>query len=213
MHRSAAVASRFGAVLSGALLIAPLAHAEPQGNGALTIGGAAIGGVGYEKRYFNHPAFHLGLRGDVLFFRDKPGDFGFGPYVELNTMAFRELQFGGGASVLLPITKSFPFVASLGAFGRYGNNRSLPDPNGETHTFGLEPGVTGSLFWGLRGFNYTAHYELAAGLSVGWRHGFGESKETALLVALHLDLAALGLPFVALVNLIRGPTSAARRLP
>ncbi len=210
MHRSTAVASRIGAVLSGALLWTTGALAEPQGNGALTVGGAAVGGTGYDKRYFDHAAFHLGLRGDVLFFRQKPGDFGFGPYLELGTLAFREIQFGGGASVLLPITQSFPFVASVGAFGRYGNNRSLPDPDGETHTFGVEPGVTGSLFWGLRGFNYTANYELAAGLSVGWRHGFGESKETALLVALHLDLAALGLPFVALVNLIRGPTAAAR---
>ena len=49
-------------------------------------------------------------------------------------------------------------------------------------------------------------------MSVGYRASFGESKESALLVTAHLDLAMLGLPFVALVGAIAGPSDEARMI-
>ncbi len=197
MRSIAAVASRFAVVLS-ALAATTDAEAEPQANASLTLGGAAVGDHG---RFWDHAAFHLGARGDVMFLRQKPGDFGLGPYLEIGTLAFSEVQWGGGLTALLPVNDTFPLVASAGAFGRYGRDG-----------FGVEPGVTGALFWGTRSFNYTANYVMAAGLLVGFRQSLGESKESALLIAAQLDLAAMGLPIVALVNLIRGPTAAARPL-
>ena len=198
MRSIAAVALRLAMVLAP-VVVARRAEAEPQGNASLTIGGAAVGDHG---RFWGHAAFHLGLRGDVMFLRGKAGDFALGPYVEVGTLAFSEVQLGGGISALLPVTNTFPLVASVGAFGRYGNDG-----------FGPEPGVSGALFWGTRSFNYTANYVMAAGLLVGFRQSLGESKESALLIAAQLDLAAMGLPIVALINLMRGPTAAARPLP
>jgi hypothetical protein len=195
----ATVASRCAAVLSGALAVttSALARAEPQGNAALTIGGA---GVGTRGKFWERPAFHLGARGDVLFLRKKARDFGLGPYLEAGMLAHRlvEAQFGGGLSLLLPVHETFPLVVSVGPFGRYGTDKLA------------EPGVAGAIFWGTRSYNYSAGYVMAAGLSVGYRQAFGESKESVLLVAAQLDLAAMGLPIVLLINALRGPTAAAK---
>ena len=167
------------------------ALAEPQGNAGLTIGGAASG----TQTPTDHAEFHLGLRGDVLFGRDDTHDFGVGPYLEVGTFAFDQVQFGGGASVLLPVHESFPLVASVGAYGRYGD-----DP------FGVEPAVCGTLFWGTRSYNFHSNYVLAAGILVGYRHSLGDSEESMLTIAAQLDLAVLSLPVVGLINLIRGPS-------
>ncbi len=171
------------------------ARAEPQATAGLTIGGA---GVGSDGTFWDHGEFHLGLRSDVMFLRDDPYDFGLGPYVEVGTFAFDEIQFGGGASVHLPIHEHFPLVASVGAFGRYGDD-----------DFGLEPGIAGSLFWGSRSYNFHANYVLAAGLLVGYRHSFGDSRESALMVAAQLDLALLAIPIILLVDLAHGPSAEA----
>jgi hypothetical protein len=172
--------------------------AEPQANAGLTLGGAAVGPGG---EVWDHAEFHLGLRGDTLFGRDDAFDFGIGPYVELGTMAFDELQFGGGATMLLPIHETLPLVASVGAFGRVGDD-----------DYGMDPGFAGALFWGSRSYNFHANYVMMAGLSVGYRQTFGQADESMLLIAAHLDLAALGLPLVALINLLRGPTAEAEPL-
>lgn len=178
------------------MTLSTIAFAEPQGNASLTVGGA---GVGADGEFWDHSEFHVGLRGDVMFGRDESSDFGIGPYGELGTFAFDELQFGGGASVLLPIHGSLPFVASVGGFARAGDD-----------DFGVEPGISGSLFWGSRSYNFHANYVIALGLLVGYRATFGESKESMLLIATQLDLAFIGIPIVALVNVIRGPTDEAR---
>jgi len=190
--------------LSSAMLLAAMASggdglAEPQANAALTLGGAAVGA---EADVSDHAEFHLGLRGDTIFGRRDAFDFGIGPYVELGTLAFDELQFGGGASLHVPVHETLPLVASVGAYGRVGDD-----------DFGVDPGFSGALFWGSRSYNFHANYVMAVGLSVGYRHTFGQANESALLVAAHLDLAAMGLPLVALINLLRGPTEGATELP
>ena len=53
---------------------------------------------------------------------------------------------------------------------------------------------------------------MTVGLSVGYRQTFGQADESALLIAAQLDLAALGLPLVALINVLRGPTAEAAPL-
>ncbi len=177
-----------------------LAHAEPQGNAGLTIGGAAVASdAQFDEGY---GAFHLGLRGDVLFGQSSSEDFGIGPYLELGTLAFDELQLGGGASVLLPVIEDWPLVPSLGAFGRIGDD-----------DHGFEPGIAAALFWGTRAYNYHARYAMTGGLLLGYRHSFGESKQTALLIAAQTDLAFIGIPLVALIDLMRGPSAECQTLP
>lgn len=185
-------------LLSGLLCVAGVAAAEPQGNAGLTFGGAAVGRDG---AVFDHAEFHLGLRGDVIFGRDDAWDFGIGPYGELGTFALDEFQFGAGASFLVPVDDSFPLVASLGPCARIGDD-----------DFGLEPCISSSLFWGTRSYNFHSGYSMAAGLNVGFRHAFGESGESALLIAAQIDLVVLGLPFVALLQLMRGPSADAAPL-
>ncbi len=188
----------FSAALLAVVAGGPEAAAEPQANAGLTLGGAAVGPGG---EVWDHAEFHLGLRGDTIFGRDDVFDFGIGPYAELGTLAFDELQFGGGATMLLPIHASLPLVASVGAYGRVGDD-----------DFGVEPGFSGALFWGTRSYNFHANYVMAAGLLVGYRRSFGQADESALLIAAQLDLAVLGLPLVALINLLRGPTDEAAPL-
>ncbi|MBW2527142.1 MAG: hypothetical protein JRI23_23370 [Deltaproteobacteria bacterium] len=178
--------------MAAASLVSWPARAEPQGNAALTIGGA---GVGPDGQFWDHAEFHLGARGDVLFGRSSASDFGLGPYVEVGTFAFDEVQFGGGGSVLLPAHDNFPFVASVGAYGRWGDD-----------DYGLEPGLTGALFWGSRSYNFHANYVMTGGLLVGFRQSLGESKESILLIGAQLDFAFMGIPIVGLIDLMRGPS-------
>lgn len=169
------------------------AHADPQATVGLTVGAA---GIGVERAIWDKTVFHLGLRGDVLFGRDSTHDFGFGPYVEVMTHAFDEAQFGGGLSTLFPITESLPIVLSVGGYGRIAWS-------------GLEPGITGQLFWGSRSYNFHANYVMAAGLLAEMRYGLGASRETSIVVGAQLDLAAMSLPFVLLINAVRGGSSEA----
>lgn len=172
--------------------------AMPQANAGLTLGGAAVRSEGEPW----HPELQLGLRGDVLFGRDHVGTFGVGPYGEIGTLAFNQLQVETGASLLLPVHELFPVVVSLGTFGRIGPV-PVPDglPLGDT-TF--EPGVSGSLFWGNRSFNFHSSYVMAAGLLVSYRQSLGPSRESALVLSAQLDLAVLTLPVVMLIDVLRG---------
>jgi hypothetical protein len=168
------------------------AHAEPQANAGLRLGGAAVGEGG---AFWDHAELHLGAHGDLILGRSRATDFGVGPYLALGTLAFDELDLGSGLSLLLPVHDSFPIVVSGGFFGRVGDDG-----------FGFEPGVAGALFWGSRSYNFHAHYVMSVGLSLGYALSLGDSRESSLLLAAHLDAVALALPFVALAHLIRGPS-------
>lgn len=189
MLRSASTLLVGASVAAGVLASSP-ARAEPQGNAGLTIGAA---GRGYERRIWDETAFHLGVHGDLLFGRGAAGDFGVGPYVELFTHAFDEVQFGGGASLLVPVIEFLPVVVSGGVYGRHGDD-----------AYGLEPGFTGQLFWGSRSYNFHANYAMAWGLVGQLRVGVGDSRETAIVIAAQLDLAAMALPFIFLIEAARG---------
>ena len=105
-------------MLAAVLLAAP-AQADPQATVGLTMGAA---GAGLNRSIWQATAFHLGVHGDVLFGRERNADFGIGPYAELLTNGFDEIQFGGGLSGLLPVLDTFPIVLSAGLIGqlRYG---------------------------------------------------------------------------------------------
>jgi hypothetical protein len=173
------------------VLLAPqAAEADPQATAGLTIGAA---GAGLDRAIWDTTLFHMGLRGDVLFGRSMNSDFGFGPYAEVLTHAFDEIQFGTGVSVLLPVIDYLPIVVSAGAYGRRGDD-----------DFGLEPGITGQVFWGSRSFNYHANYVMTGGLIGQMRYGLGASGETSIVVGAQLDLVVLSLPAIFVINAIRG---------
>jgi hypothetical protein len=165
-----------------ASLLVPAVRAEPQANLGLTLGAA---GRAYDHELWQETAFHMGLRGDVLFLREASTDFGLGPYAEVFTHAFDELQLGGGVSVLLPMIDAVPLVASFGAYGRAGDD-----------DFGFEPGLATSLFFGSRSYNYSASYAVTAGLLAQGRVGLGDARETSIVIAAQLDTVFLALPFL-----------------
>jgi hypothetical protein len=176
-----------------ALLLAwaPDARAEPQASVGFTLGAA---GEGYNHQFWKHrTAFHLGLHGDVLFGRSSTSDFGIGPYAEVMTHAFDQIQFGGGVTGLLPVLDSFPILLSAGAYGRKGSDK-----------FGVEPGFAAELFWGSRSYNFHSSYVLSGGLLTQFRYGLGPSKETSIVIAAQVDLGLLVLPVLFLYTAARG---------
>lgn len=172
------------------VLASRIAHADPQFNAGLTIGAA---GVGYEHAIWKETDFHLGMRTDLTFLRNKNSDFGLGPYLELQSLAFRDVQFGGGASLVVPVLDSLPIVVSAGGYARKG-----------VEGYGLEPGVAGELFWGSRSYNFNANYVLVAGVFGQVRYGLGETKQTAIVIGARVDFAMIALPFLFLINAARG---------
>lgn len=173
-------------------------RADPQGSAGFTVGAA---GRGYGDDYFYEPAFHLGVRGDVIFGRDDGGDFGIGPYVETLTHAFDEIQFGGGASLLIPALDSVPFIVSVGPYGRY------------APLIGLEPGIATSLYFGSRSYNFSTSYVMSLGLIAEARIGLGESRENSFVLGLQVDAAFLALPFMYLAEATSSGSREAERIP
>jgi hypothetical protein len=172
------------------------ARAEPQASVGLTIGAA---GEGYDHQFWKRrTAFHLGFHGDVLFGRSSTSDFGVGPYAEIFTHAFDEVQFGGGVSGLLPILDTFPMVLSFGGYGRRAKDK-----------FGVEPGIAGELFWGSRSYNFHSNYVLSGGLLAQLRYGLGPSRETSIVIAAQVDLGLLALPFLFLYTAVKGASGEA----
>lgn len=176
------------AALLGLLLAtSSSAHADPQVNVALRTGVAGVG----DNAWWDKTRFHLGGHADVLLGRTKNAHFGLGPFAEVLTN-WGDVQFGAGASALVPVHHVLPFVLSAGAYGR----RS---PSGT-----WEPGVSAELFWGARSYNHSSCYVMAGGVAVALRQGLGDSHERSIVIAAHIDAAALSLPFVLLYEALRG---------
>lgn len=159
------------------------ANATPQGHVALrtSICGAGDDALWQETRWCN------GVTGDLLFGRDRNRDFGFGPYVEVSTAGFWDARYGGGLSVLLPVTSDFPLVLSLGAYGH------------ETDSLALG----GSMFFGLRSHNFHGNYNFATGLVVSGYRDLDAERATLVTAGLELDAMLLALPFLFLAGELR----------
>lgn len=179
---------RAGLALGAVVAVSPApALAEPQGTAALTVG---VAGTGDDRAIWDETVFHLGGRGDVLFGRAANTDFGVGPYAEIMSHAFDDFQFGGGASLLLPVIDTFPIVLSAGGYGRAAD--------------AVEPGLATAFFWGSRSYNYHSSYVMSGGLLAQFRYGLGDTRETSIVIGAQLDLLVLSLPFVFLANAIGG---------
>jgi hypothetical protein len=183
--------SRAASLLTGLIVgtLSGQAVARPQASSAVALGIAANGD---RDDLWSGTRFAAGLRGDVLEWRERDADFGFGPYVEvLTTSSFHDLELGAGASLLIPVHPYLPVVASLGPYMR------------DTSAWGWEPGLSGSLFWGSRSFNYHSWYGLSAGLVLGGRYGLGPSHEVSTTLSVALDLELVALPFIVLWEALR----------
>jgi hypothetical protein len=161
------------------------ARADTQISAGLTGGYAQ-----HDLRDGGGSAGHLGLRADVLWLREKNTHGALGPYVEGLTVAFSDVQLGGGLSALVPGMSSLAVVGSAGAFAR-------------SSELGWRPGTSATLFFGLRPFNFHARYGMANGLFVQGRMGLGATRQADLLFGAQLDLEILSLPFLLLWGALR----------
>lgn len=180
--------------MRSALLSAPLlsialcssrALASPEWNAGVITSLCALGEDG---AYFDELAWCNALHADLLFGRTKNSHFAVGPYLDLSTRDFDDLRWGGGASVLVPVVEDFPWVVSVG-----------PYANGFENL-----GLSTTLFWGLRTYNFHGSYGMAGGLVFGAQHDFGEDRATALFAGLQIDGLWLALPFILGFEWIRG---------
>lgn len=166
---------------------------RPQGNLGLTVGvlGRSEGeGAKLPAGVWNSTRAHLGLRGDVIFGRKSAFDWGVGPFGEVMT-AFDDISVGTGATVHVPVHRVVPLLVSAGGYGRYGGQWS--------------GGLSGQLFWGVRGYKDDSWYVGSLGLLAQGRFGVvGQQKERSILIALQLDLAVLFIPVAALISVTRG---------
>jgi hypothetical protein len=173
-----------GAAALATVLFSAPARATPQVSVGLTLGGGAA-----NLRTRPLGVFHMGLHGDVLFFRKDDHDMAFGPYVETLTVAFETFEVGGGVSWLIPVFEHFPLVLSVGAHAR-------------GYEGGWEPGVHAIVWVGSRSYNFNSVYGLAAGLFVEGRWGLGDGQQADILGGAQIDLELFALPFVLLYNAV-----------
>lgn len=154
------------------------AVARPQIGAGLTTGAALT------DLRTNGPrlAYHLGGRFDVLLLRDAPHEMAIGPYVDVATAAFDTFESGGGIEWLIP-TDATALVVSAGGFAR-------------TSSFGWEPGVASTIFWGSRSYNYHGTYGLGVGLFLQGRYGLGDGHQADAIAGVQVDLAYLAMPFL-----------------
>jgi hypothetical protein len=136
-------------------------------------------------------AFHLGARGDLLFLRSSPRQMGLGPYVDVATAGFRDVDAGGGLSWLVPLWEDLPVVLSGGAFAREGRTRTLA------------PGVEGTLFAGSRSYNFHSSYGMAIGLFAQTRWVPESPSTLDVVIGVQLDAEILALPVLFVVNAFR----------
>jgi hypothetical protein len=173
-------------IAAAVVALAEPAAGAPQANLGLTAGGALT-----DLRAFPRGALHMGARGDVLFFRTRNREMGVGPYVDVGTIGFETIEVGGGVAWLVPVVEAMPFVLSAGIFER------------RAPTFGWEPGVSASLFVGVRSFNFAFWYGLAAGVFVQGRYGLGDAKQADVVGGAQVDLSLLAYPFVLAYEALR----------
>ena len=188
MSRPVDAAACAGVAMILAFLRAPDAAADPQASAGLTIGGVVQDVVGPSHA---SGAFHLGGRASVLFLRNRGADMALGPYLDVATASFENLDLGAGAEWLIPVRDDLPLVLSAGAFWRDGNGRSW------------SPGAEGTVFFGSRSYNFHSWYGLAAGLFAQSRW-IPESPSTVDLVfGAQIDGEILLLPAILIYEAIR----------
>jgi hypothetical protein len=188
MARRADAAACAGVVAVVGLLWTRDAGADPQASLGLTIGGVVEDAVGPSPA---SGAFHLGGRGSVLFLRNRGADMAIGPYLDVATASFHDVDFGGGAEWLLPVRDDLPIVLSAGAFWRNGEGRSW------------NPGMEGTVFFGSRSYNFHSWYGMAAGLFAQSRWIPSSPSTMDLVFGVQIDGEILALPALLIYEAFR----------
>jgi len=174
-----------GALLALAVLLLPSsAGAAPQARGAVRAG---VCGAGSNGDAWRSTHFCGALTGDLILGRSRNRDFGVGPYLELSTAGFFDARFGGGASVLVPVSPDYPLVASFGVY-----NHEL-----------REAALGASLFWGARSYNFGGVYNLGLGLFASASRDLGGDRATLVTFGADVDAFLLVAPFLLLASALR----------
>jgi hypothetical protein len=173
--------------LLAAALCAPDALAAPQASLGMTFGGVVEDVTSNPAR----GAVHWGGRADALFLRTRGSDMAVGPYLDVATSSFHDVDAGGGVAWLLPLRDDLPFVISVGGLTRNGEGRSWA------------PGLEGTIFWGSRSYNYHSWYGLAAGLFAQTRYLPGAPAQADLVLGIQVDGELLLMPSMLLLGLLR----------
>lgn len=166
------------------MLSARALRAEPQGHVAWR---PALCGVGDGGAVWQRTRFCNGLAGDVLFFRQRNRDFGFGPYLEVTTAGFWDVRWGGGATVLVPVTENFPLTFSLGLV---------------EHELSA-PALSATAFFGARSYNFEGSYNWALGVFASVARDLGDPRATLVSTGLEIDGFFVAAPFLFAVNALR----------
>jgi hypothetical protein len=107
-----------------------------------------------------------------------------GPYLDVKTVGFHNVNAGGGAEWALPVLAGFPLILGAGGFARAGGSG------------GVEPGVEGSLFFGARSYNFHSWYGLAAGVFAQTLWLPSSPSSLDVVVGAQIDAEILALPFL-----------------
>lgn len=164
-------------------LLAALATTVPAARAAASpeLSGGATGGYGLSLGDAGG-GLHLGLRGDLLFLRERNRSGALGPYVELLTVGFERGLAGGGLTALVPGFETLAILPSAGFFGAAGDGGGV--------------GAAAQVFVGLRGHNFHSLYTMQNGLFVEGRSTFADGRPQELLFGARVDLGVLALPFL-----------------
>lgn len=125
-------------------------------------------------------AFCGSAHADLILGRQRERDFGLGPYATVGTVAFDDLRGTLGASALVPTWEDLGLVISAGG---------LLDDSGRA-------GLEGSLFFGIRSYNFHGAYNFAGGVVLDVERTFGAGPSTVVSLGLRVDGLALALPFL-----------------
>jgi hypothetical protein len=178
VRRAAAVCA---AVLVSAL--ASMASAKPRWNAGVETAACGTG----SSLGFSDVSWCNALRGELLLLRERGTDFGLGPSLRAGSAGFDDFRLDAGLSVLLPLIESFPLVLEAGPHLRNFD----------------EPGLFGSVFFGLRNFNHYGQYDMAAGLFVMAERSFTTGTPSALWLGARIDGYLFALPFVFAYNALK----------
>jgi hypothetical protein len=107
-----------------------------------------------------------------------------GPYVDVASAGFHDLDAGAGAEWLVPVTEDLPVVASAGVFARNGTGRAWA------------PGMEGTLFFGSRSYNFHSWYGLAVGVFAQTRWVPASPSTLDIVGGVQLDAQLLLMPFL-----------------
>ena len=133
------------------------------------------------------------LRSELLFGAAGDEHVRFGPAIDLRANRFDSFEAAGGAALLLPVFRGYPFVITAGLGYAF---RRQPEVDGAF--------FVGTIAWGYRSYNFHGRYGLGLQLYVSTRVGLDEARYE-ITAGIEIDLEALFvIPIAMIVTAARG---------